>query len=243
MLAVHYFVCAVRTRLKTFSLDYAGNDRYFTPEKFQPTSDTAFIQIMQKALNTDGHWTVLTPEDLTDALEQATMARDLPGMADVDFSLLIFCREIKKEVTVALSGECADEIFGGYPWYRDSQVRQVDGFPWAQNTAQRAQLLSADLATKLDPQTFVADRYRQTVFETDILPGVSPQERRMKEMVNLNYRWFVSTDGGNTFTEIAMVTGASRCFTRIIPRRMCSTRRLTRPASRRPACTFPTCWK
>jgi len=94
---------------------------------------------------------------------------------------------------VALSGECADEIFGGYPWYRDPEVRDRDGFPWAQNTLQRAKLLHPQLAAHLDPAEFVGERYRQTLLESDILPGTPHTERRMKEMVNLNYRWFMQT--------------------------------------------------
>ncbi len=180
-------------KLETFSVDYVDNDRYFVPNKFQPNSDSHYIRLMQQTLQTDHHWCVLTPEALTEVLEDGTCARDLPGMADVDLSLLAFCREIKKHVTVALSGECADEIFGGYPWYRDPQVRALDGFPWAQNTAQRCRMLSAPLAAKLDGEAYIRERYLQTCRESDILPGTSPQERRMKEMVNLNFRWFMQT--------------------------------------------------
>ena len=188
-------VCARETegQLPTFSLDYENNDRYFIPGKFQPNSDTEFIHTMETYLRSAPHWTVLTSEALTGALEEATVARDLPGMADVDFSLLVFCGNIRKEVKVALSGECADEIFGGYPWYRDPEVRSLAGFPWAQNTAYRASFLSEEFAAKLKPNEFVNDRYEQTIQECDILPGTSPQERRMKEMVNLNHRWFMQT--------------------------------------------------
>ncbi len=179
--------------LPTFSLDYMGNDKYFTPEKFQPTSDNDFIRIMQETLQTDHHWAVLAPEALVLSLEDATRARDLPGMADVDFSLLQFCRQIRGHVKVALSGECADEIFGGYPWYRDPQVRALEGFPWAQNTEPRAALLHGAFREKLNAREFVMDRYRQTLIECDILSDASDQEIRMKEMVNLNYRWFMQT--------------------------------------------------
>ena len=177
--------------LKTFSVDYLNNDRYFQANKFQPNSDNAYIQIMEEALHTDHRRTILTPEDLDNALEEATIARDLPGMADVDFSLLTFCREIRQDVKVALSGECADEIFGGYPWYRDPEVRARAGFPWAQNTAQRCRLLSP--AVKLDGEAFVMDAYSKTCRESDILPGTSDIDRRMKEMVNLNFAWFMQT--------------------------------------------------
>lgn len=177
--------------LKTFSVDYQNNDQYFRANKFQPNSDNAYIQIMQNALGTDHRYTVLTPEDLYDALEDATIARDLPGMADVDFSLLAFCREIRQEVKVALSGECADEIFGGYPWYRDPEVRAKAGFPWAQNTAQRCRLLSP--AVKINGEELVMDAYTKTCRESDILPGTSDIDRRMKEMVNLNFAYFMQT--------------------------------------------------
>ena len=178
-------------RLHTFSVDYQNNDRYFQANKFQPDSDSAYIRLMMDAMDTDHHWTVLSPEELVSALEEATVARDLPGMADVDFSLLAFCREIRRDVKVALSGECADEIFGGYPWYRDPEVRARSGFPWAQNTHQRAGILLPD-CTK-DAREFVMDAYSQTCRESDILPETSATERRMKEMVNLNFRWFMQT--------------------------------------------------
>lgn len=180
-------------RLPTFSLDYQNNEKYFVPGKFQPNSDTEYIRIMENWLYTQPNWTVLTPEDLVSVLEEATIARDLPGMADVDFSLLCFCKDIRGKVKVALSGECADEIFGGYPWYRDPQVRSRDGFPWAQNTLQRADFLHPLLRERLNAEEFVRQRYRDTLAQTDILPGIDPEECRMKEMVNLNYRWFMQT--------------------------------------------------
>ena len=180
-------------RLQTFSVDYENNEQYFIPGKFQPNSDTSYIRLMEDKLDTVHFWSVLSPEDLMGVLESSTIARDLPGMADVDFSLYAFCKDIRKEVTVALSGECADEIFGGYPWYRDPEIRSKDGFPWAQNTAQRASFLSEDLRNNMEPDEFISDRYLQTCRESDIQPGASAEERRVKEMVNLNFRWFMQT--------------------------------------------------
>ena len=177
--------------LPAFSLDYQDNDRYFTPGKFQPTSDNTYIRQMIQVLPLEHHWTVLKPEDLLQAMEVATVARDLPGMADVDFSLLCLCADISQHVKVALSGECADEIFGGYPWYRDPQVRATDGFPWAQNTAARAAFLSPSI--RMDAEDFVRSRYEQTIADSDILPENTLRERQIKQMVNLNYRWFMQT--------------------------------------------------
>lgn len=186
-------VCAgyIGQSLPTFSLDFQNNDKYFVPGKFQPNSDNHYIARMQQRLQTDHHWTVLTPEDLAEALEAATIARDLPGMADVDFSLLAFCGDIAQHVKVALSGECADEIFGGYPWFRDPEVLAAQGFPWAQNTSFRASLLNPEIV--LDAKEFVHSRYEKTLSEADILPENSLRERQTKQMVYLNYRWFMQT--------------------------------------------------
>ena len=187
-------VCAEEVDcLDTFSVGYQDNDLYFTAGKFQPNADDAYIRIMRQAIGSSHHDTLLTPMELLDAMPTATIARDLPGMADVDFSLLAFCGQIRKNIKVALSGECADEIFGGYPWYRDPAVRDVDGFPWAQNTADRLSLMHPDLLQQLDGEAFVREQYQKTIRECDILPGTALQERRMKEMVNLNFRWFMQT--------------------------------------------------
>ena len=177
--------------LNTFSLDYENNEKFFVPEKFQPNSDNSYIRLMENKLNSNHKWTILNTDILVEELENATIARDLPGMADVDFSLLAFCRQIRKDVKMALSGECADEIFGGYPWYRDPEVRALNGFPWAQNTERRASFLNSDI--HIDADSFVGDQYTQTLAQCDILPGVSPEEKRMKEMVNLNQMWFMQT--------------------------------------------------
>ncbi len=179
--------------LDTFSVDYQDNDQYFVAGKFQPNSDSEYIRIMLDHLAAKHHWTVLTPEDLIEHIADATIARDLPGMADVDISLLCFCQQIRPYVKVALSGECADEIFGGYPWYRDTTLREQDGFPWAQTTRERSAFLHPWILEHIRPDEFIQSRYQQTLDECDILPHNSPTERRMKQMVNLNFRWFMQT--------------------------------------------------
>lgn len=177
--------------LNTFSVDYKDNEKYFTKSHFQPNSDPEYINIMAEYLGSKHHWTVVDIPELVDALDYATDARGLPGMADVDASLLLFCREIKKFGTVALSGECADELFGGYPWYRDEDIRMTDGFPWAQSTAYRKRFISNELAEKINAEEYVYSAYRKTADSAQKLPTDSPLEIRMREMTQLNFDWFM----------------------------------------------------
>ncbi len=177
--------------LDTFSVDYKDNEKYFTRSRFQPNSDPEYINIMAEYLGSNHHWTVVDIPELVEALDYAVDARGLPGMADVDASLLLFCREIKKHGTVALSGECADELFGGYPWYRDEDIRMTDGFPWAQSTAYRKTFINKDIAGEINAENYVYSAYRSTTDSADKLPWDSPLECRMKEMTSLNFHWFM----------------------------------------------------
>lgn len=181
--------------LHTFSVEYRDNQKYFRSGKFQPDSDDEYIKIMADYLGGVHHRVVIDTPELVDALYEAVQARDLPGMADVDSSLLLFCRKVKDEFTVALSGECADEIFGGYPWYRDKDIRMTDGFPWSQSTAYRAGLMKDEFVNVPDgvtPSQFVYSKYLGTIGRV-WEEGLSPLEKRMREMTRLNLEWFMQT--------------------------------------------------
>lgn len=179
-------------QLKTFSVTYEDNDKYFKTSKFQPNSDTEYIKKMSEYLGCEHHLITLNNRDLANSLLEAVDARDLPGMADVDSSLLLFCKEIKKHCTVALSGECADEIFGGYPWYRDKEIRAINGFPWAQSTAYRKSFIKDEISLP-NAEDYVYSRYKDTLINTSKIKGISPLESRMKEMMKLNLDWFMQT--------------------------------------------------
>ena len=179
--------------LDTVSVTYRDNAKYFKQSHFQPNSDDAFIGKMNDAIGANNHLIVIDTPQLVQALFEAVEARDLPGMADVDASLLLFCREIKKISTVALSGECADEIFGGYPWYRDADVRRKAGFPWAQSTAYRASFLREEWLRQIDAAAYVDEKYRQTIAQVTPTGIHSDDDRRIREMTRLNFGWFMQT--------------------------------------------------
>lgn len=179
--------------LNTFSVDYTDNDKYFKKSKFQPNSDPEFIRIMSDYLGGNHHWVIIDTAELTSALFDAVDARDLPGMSDVDSSMLLLCKAIKEDATVALSGECADEIFGGYPWYRDKTIRMTDGFPWAQSTDYRFSFLKKEFQEKIKPHDYVYSRYIGTVKEAPKRNIMNETDSRMAEMMKLNLDWFMQT--------------------------------------------------
>ncbi len=180
-------------RVDTFSVDYADNENYFKPSEFQPNSDSPWIEKVSGLLNTRHHSVVIDIPQLVNSLDTAVKARDLPGMADVDSSLYLFCREIKKKATVALSGECADEIFGGYPWFTSQESLNSNTFPWSRSLAQRMSLFNPELVKYMRPQEYMDQRYQETLAEVPYLPGESKQESRLREICYLSMAWFMAT--------------------------------------------------
>ena len=84
-------------------------------------------------------------------------------------------------------------MVGGYPWYRDADIRRINGFPWAQSTAYRTQFLLPEIAAEIDAQAYVQSAYARTVAAAEKLPDDSPLESRMREMMKLNLDWFMQT--------------------------------------------------
>lgn len=179
-------------KLNTYTVAYKDNDKYFKQTAFQPNSDTQFIGIMNDYLNADNHTVEINSSQLVTALYDAVIARDLPGMADVDSSLLLLCKEIAKDNSVAFSGECSDEIFGGYPWYRNKEMRDFDGFPWARSTDFRKEFLNEELLKFCNPDEYVHQKYADTIKNISLVNANDP-DKRIKELMKLNIEWFMMT--------------------------------------------------
>ncbi|PKM80159.1 MAG: asparagine synthase (glutamine-hydrolyzing) [Firmicutes bacterium HGW-Firmicutes-14] len=179
--------------LHTYSVDFAGNDRFFRASHFQPNSDADWVHKVSGFFGTDHHYVCFDTPQMAESLKEAVVARDLPGMADIDSSLLLFCREIKKSHTVALSGECADEVFGGYPWYRSTENMDTGSFPWSGHIDTKMQVFSRELVKYIHPEEYMAQRYYETLADTPALPGENPAEADKRKMFYLNFHWFMQT--------------------------------------------------
>lgn len=176
--------------LHTYSVDYEYNDKYFEANSFQPDADDYWAKLVSEHIGSKHHRVILKNSTLADALDDAMFARDLPGMADIDVSLYLFSREIKKEFVVAVSGECADEIFGGYPWFYRKEAVESTTFPWSRRLSDRLDLFSSELVKKIKPEDYLRQRYNEALGEVPRLDGEIGLEKRMRELFYLNLtRW------------------------------------------------------
>lgn len=190
--AASYLKAQQKEPLLTWSVDYRENDRYFKSSSFQPDADAPWIRRVSAALGTRHREVLIATNELADALDDAMRARDLPGMADIDASLYLFCRRIKEESTVVLSGECADELFGGYPWYYREPDLWQEGFPWLRRLEQRIRLFRPEVVAATKPAEYVAMRLQESLDEVPRLPGEDPPAARRREISYLNLRWFMA---------------------------------------------------
>lgn len=177
--------------LETYSIEYEENEKYFTKSIFQPNRDADFIDLMVNDIHSKHTNIILSQTEIVSALDDATKARDLPGMAEIDSSLLLFCKAIKDVKSVALSGEGADEILGGYPWYYNEEILWKDEFPWSHSYDIRISCLKDEIIQ--DGEDYVKRAYYKTISDVSYLEDDSAKERRMREMFYLNMRWFLQT--------------------------------------------------
>ena len=179
--------------LDTYSIDYIYNDKNFVKSDFQPNSDNYYIKLIQNSLNTNHHNILIDTPELADYLEDAMIARDTPGMADIDSSLLLFTKYVKPHATVALTGECADEIFGGYPWFFRSDALNSDTFPWSIAIQERQHLLNPKIAEKVDLQDYINFRYHESLSDVEILDTDSKETAEKRKISHLTLNWFMQT--------------------------------------------------
>lgn len=179
--------------LNTFSFDFTENDKYFQSNAFQPERDLPYVNIMLERCRTNHTYLECDQITLADMLYTAVDAKDMPGMTDVDASLLYFCSLVAKHNKVALTGECADEIFGGYPWFYRKELLERDGFPWSADVSARTVFLSDGFCRDLDLAGYSYARYQESLAKVPVLPGESGEEQKRRQVGYLNIKWFMQT--------------------------------------------------
>ena len=167
--------------LNTFSFDFTENDIYFQSNSFQPERDLPYVNCMLEHCKTSHTYLECTQETLADMLYAA------------DASLLYFCSLVKKQNKVTLTGECADEIFGGYPWFYRPELMNRDGFPWSADIDARTAFLDNDVMKSLDLSSYSHARYEESLKKTPHLPDETAEEYRRREIAYLNIKWFMQT--------------------------------------------------
>ena len=179
--------------ISTYSVDYVDNDKNFVKSDFQPNSDNYYINLMTENSYSFNQKVVLDTPDLAKYLEDAMIARDVPGMADVDSSLLLFCKTVKQEQTVVLMGECADEIFGGYPWFFRKDALESGTFPWSIAIKERQHILNPSIAKEVNLQDYIDYRYNESLSEVEILDSDSKETAEKRKISYLTINWFMQT--------------------------------------------------
>ena len=192
-LAVNYYNKTGKGVMDTFSVDYINNDQHFHTHIFQPERDELWVHRMVKELGTNHHDIKIDNYDLLNTLHEAVVFRDLPGMADIDSSLYLFCQNIKQKATVALSGEGADELFGGYPWFHREEMVRAKQFPWSNAPETRTELLSPEIREWIKPQQYLAERYAEALAEVPTLKSESAHDAKMRVMSYINLTRFMPT--------------------------------------------------
>ena len=168
--------------VRTFSVDFDGSERDFVATDVRPDLDAPYVRELVAHLGTNHTEVVLDSPDLIAAQRAATRARDLPSLGDLDASLNLLFAAIKGRSTVALSGESADELFGGYQWFHDERAVGRDTFPWAPPGAGLGEVLSPSLQRSVRPAEYLADRYAGALATAPRLASETGAQRRQREV-------------------------------------------------------------
>jgi asparagine synthase (glutamine-hydrolysing) len=187
--------------VRSFAVDFVGHTANFRPDEMRATPDAPYVHEVATHVAADHSDIVLDTAALTDPLYRigALTATDLPiALGDMYTSLYLLFRAVREHSTVALSGESADEVFGGYQWFHDADAVAADTFPWMAALRQRVgaaarplDLLDPEVSALLDLDGYREAAYRQALGEVDHLPGEDARERRMREVCYLHLTRFV----------------------------------------------------
>jgi asparagine synthase (glutamine-hydrolysing) len=187
--------------VRSFAVDFVGAAEHFEPDAVRGDPDAPFARDLARHVAADHAEVRLDSGQLTDPVVRGLVlaATDLPPAfwGDMWPSLYLLFRAIRDRCTVALSGESADELFGGYRWFHNPGAVGASTFPWLTSGSARyfggLSLLDRGLIEKLDLPGYRAMRYREALAEVPALPGEPTVDRRMREVSYLNLTRFVQT--------------------------------------------------
>ncbi len=173
--------------VRSFAVDFTDETGGFTPDDMRDTADGPYVHDVAKHVGSNHTDVVLRSDQLAspEIMESVLRSRDLPGMGDMDSSLYLLFQEIRRHSTVALSGESADEVFGGYRWFHDPAAVEAEAFPWTRAALGNGRELF-DRGLDQGSQAYLDQRYREAIAEVPHLPSASPMERRMREICYLH---------------------------------------------------------
>lgn len=188
--------------VRSFAVDFVGQTETFKADELRGTPDAPFVYDVVKHVSADHADIVLDSPALMDPLFRTEVVRGFEQasiMGDMNTSLYMLFRAVRERSTVALSGESADELFGGYIWFHHPAMVAADTFPWVASLQPvspdvmdpATALFTPDLMAALDLEGYREAAYRQALSEVDHLPGESPVEHRMREICYLNLTRFV----------------------------------------------------
>jgi len=186
-------------RVRSFAVDFVGQTENFVPDELRATPDTPYVHDVAAKSRTEHQDIVLDSDQLADpeVRSRVIRARDLPaGLGDLDASLHLLFKAIRGQSTVALSGESADEVFGGYKQFFDPEARKADTFPWLVHSpgsfgADDGAILTEDTGKLLDLDGYIHDSYVSAVAGVQRLDGESDFEFRMRTISYLHLTRFV----------------------------------------------------
>lgn len=180
-------------KLNTYSFDFVGNAKNFKASSFQSTQDRPFVDIMTQYIGSNHTYLECSNQDQIDCLFKTVISRDMPCMADVESSMLYFCSLVAEQCKVTLTGECADEIFGGYPWFHREEMLSQNTFPWSFDMDARTHLFQKDFINELNLNEYVAKAYSDSVNECPVFEEDNLLEKNRRKISWLNVRWFMMT--------------------------------------------------
>ena len=180
-------------QLSTYSFEHEGNKEHFKNTNFQPQRDDEYATYIANYLGTNHKILTASVDDTICLLYDAVKYRDLPGMADVDSSLLYYCKQVKNNHTVAISGECSDEIFGGYPWFYKKEMQDTGFFPWIHDPFVRINLFKDDITHKQEGFKYITEKYNESLKTCPIIHGELESMRNSRYATWLSVNYFMTS--------------------------------------------------